>query len=67
MSKSIIIHDDHAMYYIPLLNRKRVCTGIPNFLIFYPKHTLWVLVRRNISIDIPLNLERDTKVERIDN
>ena len=22
-----------------------VCRGIPNFLIFDPKHTLWVLVR----------------------
>ena len=30
----------------PLLYSKTtVCRGIPNFLIFHPKHTLWVLVR----------------------
>ena len=31
---------------IPLLYSKiGVCGGIPNFLIFTPKHSLWVLVR----------------------
>ena len=30
----------------PLLYRENwVCRGIPNFLIFDPKHTLWVLLR----------------------
>ena len=32
--------------YTPLLYSKtRVCRGIPTFLIFDPKHRLWVLVR----------------------
>ena len=37
-----------AMYTFlnPLLQRKTgVCWGIPNFLIFDPKHALWILVR----------------------
>ena len=30
----------------PVYRKTGVCRGIPNFLIFDPKHTLWVLARQ---------------------
>ena len=39
--------------YTPLLCSKTgVCRGIPTFLIFAPKHRLWVLVRTAFKVDI---------------
>ena len=49
----IIHHQDVRVTYFPytplLWSKTGVCKGIPVFLIFSPKHRLWVLVR-NASV-----------------
>ena len=32
-----------------LYSKTGVCRGIPNFLIFDPKHTMWVVVRNRLG------------------
>ena len=51
----ISVHQENmSVQYIspktPCLYKTAVCRGIPIFLIFAPKHRLWVLVRTKFSI-----------------
>ena len=49
--------------YVPLLYSKtRVCRGITIFLIFDPKHTLWVLVRSAHTIYVVSKNKKHIKI-----